>query len=75
MSDINFSESKSKRGEVLRELVPRNGKLKLHRYSLDQLRSAPAYRFFFRCCDDNKVKMARKPGKKQKENPVGCTGK
>jgi len=22
--------------------------------------------------DDNKVKMARKPGKKQKENPVGC---
>ena len=24
--------------------------------------------------DDNKEKMARKPGKKQKENPVGCTG-
>jgi len=24
--------------------------------------------------DDNKVKMARKPGKKQKENPVECTG-
>ena len=24
--------------------------------------------------DDNKVKMARKPGKKQKETPVGCTG-
>ena len=24
--------------------------------------------------DDNKVKMIRKPGKKQKENPVGCTG-
>ena len=24
--------------------------------------------------DDNKMKMARKPGKKQKENPVGCTG-
>ena len=24
--------------------------------------------------DDNKVKMARKPVKKQKENPVGCTG-
>ena len=24
--------------------------------------------------DDNKIKMARKPGKKQKENPVGCTG-
>ena len=24
--------------------------------------------------DDNRVKMARKPGKKQKENPVGCTG-
>ena len=23
---------------------------------------------------DNKVKMARKPEKKQKENPVGCTG-
>ena len=22
--------------------------------------------------DDNKVKMARKPGKKRKENPVGC---
>ena len=33
----------------------------------------------FICClllsDDNKVKMARKPGKKQKENPVGCTRK
>ena len=25
-------------------------------------------------CDDNKVKMTRKPGKKQKENPVGYTG-
>ena len=25
--------------------------------------------------DDNKIKMARKPGKKQKENSVGCTGK
>ena len=25
--------------------------------------------------DDNKLKMARKPGKKQKENTVGCTGK
>ena len=25
-------------------------------------------------CDDNKVKMARKPEKKQKENPVRCTG-
>ena len=24
---------------------------------------------------DDKIKMARKPGKKQKENPVGCTGK
>ena len=24
--------------------------------------------------DDNKVKMARKPGKKQQENPVECTG-
>jgi len=24
--------------------------------------------------NDNKIKMARKPGKKQKENPVGCTG-
>ena len=24
---------------------------------------------------DNKVKMARKPGKKQKEISVGCTGK
>ena len=23
---------------------------------------------------DNKIKMARKPGKKQKENPVECTG-
>ena len=28
----------------------------------------------FSCCDDNKVKMARKPGKKRKENPVGCAG-
>ena len=25
--------------------------------------------------DDNKIKMTRKPGKKQKENPVGYTGK
>ena len=25
--------------------------------------------------DDNKIKMARKPGKKQNENSVGCTGK
>ena len=24
--------------------------------------------------DDNKIKVARRPGKKQKENPVGCTG-
>ena len=24
--------------------------------------------------DDNKVRMARKHGMKQKENPVGCTG-
>ena len=24
--------------------------------------------------DGNKIKMARKPGKKPKENPVGCTG-
>ena len=24
---------------------------------------------------DNKIKMARKPEKKQKENLVGCTGK
>ena len=23
--------------------------------------------------DDNRIKMARKPGKKQKENPVVCT--
>ena len=23
---------------------------------------------------DNKIKMTRKPGKKHKENPVGCTG-
>ena len=23
---------------------------------------------------DDKIKMARKPGKEQKENPVGCTG-
>ena len=27
--------------------------------------------YFF---DDNKMKMARKPGKKHKENPIGCTG-
>ena len=25
------------------------------------------------CCDGNKVKIARKPEKKQKGNPVGCT--
>ena len=24
--------------------------------------------------DDDKIKIARKPGKKQRENPVGCTG-
>ena len=24
--------------------------------------------------DENKLKMARRPGKKQKENPVGDTG-
>ena len=24
---------------------------------------------------DNKIKMARRLGKKPKENPVGCTGK
>ena len=24
--------------------------------------------------DDKKIKMARKPEKKQKENPVACTG-
>ena len=24
--------------------------------------------------DDNKIKMTRKPGKKQKENTVGCAG-
>ena len=24
--------------------------------------------------DDNKIKLARKPGKKQKKNLVGCTG-
>ena len=24
--------------------------------------------------DDNKIKIAKSPGKKQKENPVGCTG-
>ena len=24
--------------------------------------------------DDNNIEMTRKPGKKQKENPVGCTG-
>jgi len=23
---------------------------------------------------DNEIKMARKPGKKQKKDPVGCTG-
>ena len=27
-----------------------------------------------RCCDDNKINMARKPEKKQKESPVGCPG-
>ena len=26
------------------------------------------------CCNDNKAKMVKKPGKKQKENPVSCTG-
>ena len=25
--------------------------------------------------DDNRIKMARKPGKKKKENPVGCKKK
>ena len=31
----------------------------------------PTVRMLF---DDNEIKMARKPVKKQKENPVGCTG-
>jgi len=26
------------------------------------------------CCDENTIKMARKPEKKQKENPVECSG-
>ena len=30
--------------------------------------------FFQFLFDDNEVKIARKPGKKQKENHVGCTG-
>ena len=30
--------------------------------------------YYFSLLDDNKIKMARKPGKKPKENPVGCTG-
>ena len=30
--------------------------------------------FLYCCCDENKVKMARKPGKKQKENLVGYIG-
>ena len=29
----------------------------------------------FFCCDGSKIKMARKPGKKQKENPEGAPGK
>ena len=33
------------------------------------------YRVYYCCRDDNKIKMAMKPGKKMKENPVGCTGK
>ena len=24
--------------------------------------------------DENKIKLARKPGKKHREKPVGCTG-
>ena len=28
----------------------------------------------FSLFDDNMIKMTRKPGKKQKESPVGCTG-
>ena len=34
------------------------------------LNSSPLLLLF----DDNKIKMASKPWKKQKENPVGCTG-
>ena len=32
-------------------------------------------RLFFLFYDDNKIKMARKPGKKHQKNPVGWTGK
>ena len=40
----------------------------------------PKYHYYKKICccllfDEKKVKMKRKPGKKQKDNPVGCTGK
>ena len=36
--------------------------------------SQQSLRKFVCCsCDDNKIRMARKPGKKEKENPVGYT--
>ena len=39
-----------------------------------KLPSSDAEIFPMRLLDENKIKMARKPGKKKKENPVGSTG-
>ena len=38
------------------------------------LKGVPAVYLFLLLFDDNKTKMTRKPGKKQKENSVWCTG-
>ena len=46
------------------------------RNSVDvRLAADPFYaRFIMLLFDEYKIKMARKPGQKQKENPIGCTG-
>ena len=53
--------------------VERNGRHKWVKISIasrDRLISVDIQLFF----DDNKIKMARKRGKKQNENPIECTG-
>ena len=44
-----------------------------HKKLMEKVSASNQYRLLL--FDDNKVRMSRKPGKKQKENLVGCTGK
>ena len=46
-------------------------KFSIPKTSEDKLQLEPLELLLF---DNNKVNMVRKPRKKQKENPVGCTG-